>query len=423
MNALFKDQYSKQVTDALPTYSYVLSNVAFVGGSEKAGRELKQPIILSRVHGFTCQGTDDVSTTLRKPTTAVNDVASVRSCAYTGRQFVTQTVLARASGGAASFVEATSYVVQNLQESFAHMIESQHLYGLDSYGLVASGSEASATVDGVTFTNGVNVANKAVRIAVAEFAEGLWMGADGMPVDLVNPATGAVVFSGIVASTDPIFGVLFFEDISTMPADPRGFAFYRAGYKDVEVPGIFSILKNTGTLYGINSVTRRLWRANQFNAAGNLNFNSLQQAVTRSMGRGLADKLALHVNPRVFGSIIPDFNTVKDTGATFKSRVFNESSEVKDLVHGAQKLKFYVAGQETEIISNPMIKAGYAIGLEESALVRVGSTTATFDLPGSEGVYFRPLQDESAVELRIYCDEAIFSRKNNGHLIISGITY
>jgi len=421
LNALFKDQYAAKVTDALPRYSYILSEVPFVGGAEKSGRELKQPVILSRVHGHTALGTDDGQLDLREPTTAVNDVASVKSCAYVSRQFISNTVLARATGSAQSFVEATAYVVQNLQESAAHMLEVAHLYGQAGLATISSGTYADSTVDGVVFTDGVNVASKALLISKETLAEGVWVGAENMPIEIYTGST--LSQACVITAVDPVNGILYVDSVAALAADPQGFKIFRAGFKDVEVPGLETMLSNTGTLFGINSATKRLWRANQADAAGALTFNVVQAAVSRSIGRGLADRMDLHVNPRVFSTLVPDFNTVKDTGTAFKSRVFNSQEDVKDLAHGAEKIRFFVAGHETTLVSNPMVKAGLAMGLEDGVLVRVGSTKLTFDIPGSEQVYFRPLEGKAASELRMFADESIFSRKMNGHLIISGITY
>lgn len=422
LQALFKDQYASSVQDVLPSFSYILSNIPFVGGSEKAGRALKQPVILSRVHGHTCLGADDASTTLRAPTTAVNDVATVQSCAYMSRQFITNTVLARATGSAQAFVEATAYVVQNLTESVAHMLETQHLYGQSGLATVASGTYADSTVGGIVFTDGVNVAQKALLISKESFAEGVWTGAEGMPVSIVKTDGVTEDIEAIVTGVDPILGIVFLDNITGLDADPQGFTLVRAGYLGVEAPGLEKILSNTGTLFGINAATKRLWQANQFAVNGALTFNVIQQAVSRAIGRGLADELDLHVNPRIFSTLVPDFNTVKDTGANFKSRVFNES-ETKTLVHGAEKIKFYVAGHAVNLVSNPMIKAGIAMGVEAGVGVRVGSTKATFDIPGSDKVYFRPLENQAAVELRMMADEALFLRKNNGSIILTGLSY
>lgn len=419
LDSLFKDQYASKVQDLLPSYSYILSNVPFVGGSEEAGRALKQPVILSRVHGHTCLGTSDSTTALRSPTTAVNDVATVQACTYVSRQFVSLTSLARATGNAQSFVQATAYVVQNLTESMAHMLETQHLYGQSGLGTIASGAYADSTVGGITFTDGVNVAAKAVLISKETLAEGVWVGAENMSVDIVN-TSGAKDIEAEITQVDPVLGIIWFADITGLDADPQGYTLRRAGYLGQEVPGLETILKNTGTLFGINASTKRLWRANQFDAAGALTFTTLQQAVSRAIGRGLAEELDLHVNPRIFATLIPDFNTIGSPSTNQKARMFTEES--REVAVGAEKIKFFVSGHAVNLISNPMIKAGLAMGMEAGVAVRVGSTKMTFDVPGADNVYFRPLENNNSAELRMFADESIFLRKNNGSLIITGIT-
>ena len=71
-----------------------------------------------------------------------------------------------ALGGQKAFMDATKFLVANMLRSMAKKLEIEMLYGQMGY----------ATVDSAT--------GAAITITTAEWAPGIWAGAEGMPIEI-----------------------------------------------------------------------------------------------------------------------------------------------------------------------------------------------------------------------------------------------
>ena len=419
----FKQQYlEKGLQKVLPDYTNILSTVPFVGASEKAGSELIFPVITSREHGFTALGQSGAVSNLRSATVAQNRQARVVPYPVMGRTQIDTVSISRAVGGPQAFVDALDYKIENLQTSFSMLVEQELMYGQSGLGVIASGAEADAVSGGVPFTDGVNVAGRFVKIARAEFADHLWIGSEEMPVDIYS-AAGALVYSTKITSYDIEGEYIQLESLNALAA-MEGFSIFRAGFKENSGPGLQKILSHTsGTLFGIDSSTTPLWKASQVAVGGLLSFPVVAEGVARAVGRGLAGKINLHVHPRVFATLIPDFNTLKSTSTVNKSRMFTSSSEIERLEHGSMAIRFVIGSIELTLISNPLVKIGMAFGVADGELRRAGSTDITYQIPGEDkSKYFHRLPDSQGLELRVFTDQSLFSMTLNKHIYFSGIT-
>lgn len=421
----FKEQYLKEgLQKVIPDYAPLMSSVEFVGGSEKAGSELVFPILVSREHGFTALGQTGNGNSLRAATVAQSRQARIKSFGFMGRTQVDNLSISRATGSAQAFIETLQYKIENLQESFMVMNEVMLSYGQEGLGVVASGTEADGTFGGTVFTNGVS-GNK-LKIAKKEFADHVWIGSEGMPVELFasNASGAAVALSATIVSYDIENEWVELDSVGSLSGGAEGYVIYRAGFKDNEGAGLLRILKQTAAsnpLFEVASSNTPLWRVSQYDVGSQyLSFEQIAEGVSRAVGRGLAQKLTLHVHPQVFASLMPDFNTIKQSGADFKSRMFTQSADVKELEHGMVGLKFYVGGVELDVVANPFVRKGYAMGVADGELKRAGSSDVTYDIPGEqESRYFHRLPDSAALELRIFADQALFSRTLNKHILFS----
>lgn len=420
----FKEQYLKEgLQKVMPDYAPLMSSVPFVGGSEKAGSELVFPILTSREHGFTALGQTGQQNSLRSATVAQSRQARVKSFGFMGRTQIDNLSISRAVEGSQAFIDALQYKIQNLQESFAVVNEVMLSYGQEGLGVVASGTEAAGTYGGTVFSNGIS--GTKLKIASKQFSDHVWIGSEGMPVEIY--ATNAVGAAVVVAAT-----VLNYDienewiEVDTLGAitDARGYFIYRAGFKDNEGPGLLRILKQTASsnsLFEVSSANTPLWRTSQYDVADQfLSFEMIAEGVSRAVGRGLASKLVLHVHPQVFAGLMPDFNTIKASGADFKSRMFTTAAETKELEAGMVGLKFYVGGVELDVVANPFVRKGYAMGVAEGELKRAGSSDITYDVPGEQTArYFHRLDNVAGLELRIFADQCLFSRSLNKFILFS----
>jgi len=424
MNAMFKELYAEQVSNLVPEHEALLKSIPFVSADKQNGGDYVQPVILSRDHGVTYHGKNDQNLKLEAPIAAMMDVASIRASSMTMRTILSYTAASRASGGPRAFVEATSYVVQSLTESFAAIIEQTHWYG--GKGLVALGtfndgayfSASDVTANAHDQSRGNTFATSLeMQFPIKEWAPAIWAGAEGMILDVYSSA-GVKKATVEVEQVDILARRVKFSSAWTPATDD---VLYRKGAKGLESLGVHAILSNVGTLFNIDASQRRLWQANQYDVAGNLSFEKVCEAVSQAYGRGLMGKMKLYVNSRVFATMFPDFNTVKAPLQQFPGRVLQTSEETKNLEHGVNAIKFLINNIELTVVVSDYVKVGLAFGIAEDCWLRVGSSQMTFKRPGTEGEYFFDSSDYAALELRAFADEAIFCSKPARNIIFSGI--
>jgi hypothetical protein len=411
-----------------------MSTVPFVGGSEKAGSELVWPVVTSREHGFTALGQNGSNVDLAAATRARTAQAKVVSYPFMGRTQIDNVSISRAKQGPQAFVNALEYKISNLQDSFVVLNEQELLYGGSGLGKVAATGLKKATAaevspstvaQALTVLAGKTAAGTQtvvvgdwleILLDESEFADHIWIGCEDMQLEAddgvkvrveaydidTRKLTCVVIGAGTVDATELL---------------------HRNGFKGQSGPGLQTLFSQTsGTLLGIAQAGNPLWRVNQHNAGGLLSFEKVAEAVAKAVGRGLAEKLTLHVHPRIFASMMPDFNTIKTGGGAFKSRVFTTSSEVKKMEHGVYGITFIVGSVEVVLVANPFIKVGHAFGIADGELMRCGSSDITYKIPGEEQEkYFHRLNDVAGLELRVFSDQALFSVTLNKHLHIFNI--
>ena len=330
----------------------------------------------------------------------------------TMRAMLSYTSASRLTGGPRAFVNGTSYIVESLVQSFAAIMEQIHWYGGMGLGKIATGG----------------VSGNVVTISDTEWASGIWVGGEGMLLDVYR--SGSKVLTTEITQVDITNKQLTLASASGLLA---GDVLFRKGSYGLESLGAHYILQNQGSLFGIDAAQRKLWEANRYdcsNAA--LSFEKVSEGISRAYGRGLLGKMKLYVSPITFSTMFPDFNTVKSvanftTGANqpnpYPGRVFNDESQVKTLEHGVNAIKFFINSVEVEVIASPYVKEGYAFGMSDEGWVRVGSRDLSLGTPGMpEGSYWMQAQDYSALELRAFTDQALFCTKPARQILFTGIS-
>ena len=419
LDNMLKEQYlSKGLQDVRPDFTVIMSTVPFVGGSDKAGSELVWPIVTSREHGFTALGQNGAISDLRKATKAKTAQARVASYPFMGRTQIDNVSISRAKQGPQAFVNALEYKISNLQESFAILNEQELLYGGSGLGKVSLVSDANIGISG-------GASSGVITLDQSEFADHVWIGCEDMELEIEDGPVLRVTSYDIDARTLEVAVVT-----TGTNAVAQNDLLHRSGFRGNVGPGLQYLFSNTsltGTgvgagLLGIDQTKNPLWRVSQAPNTGLLSFEKVADAVAKAVGRGLAEKLTLHVHPLVFATLMPDFNTLKASGSDYKSRIFTTSSEVKKMEHGVYGITFIVGSVEVVLVANPFIKIGHAFGVADGELMRCGSTDITYKIPGEEQEkYFHRLPDVAGLELRVFSDQALFSVTLNKHLHMSGI--
>jgi hypothetical protein len=191
----------------------------------------------------------------------------------------------------------------------------------------------------------------AITVTTAEWAPGIWAGAEKMPIE-VRDATGATVRGQANVASVNMDTRVVTTDVA-IPGVISTDVIWHLGAYGNEFVGIHKILtQTTGTLFNINVATYNLFQGNQYSAAsGALSFAKLNLAVSRGVEKGLEGKLSAFVNPRAWANMCSDQAAL---------RRYDGSWSKKKLENGTEALSFYAQNGEIEIIPSIYVKEGYA---------------------------------------------------------------
>jgi len=392
LNGLFKEVYADKLENLIPDGVKLLNMISFVSRQHQEGSLYHQPVVLGLEHGVTYSTTGDAFTLNSAIAGQIKD-AQVQGAQLVLRSILSYTAAARSvGGGTKAFEDATKFLVGNMLRSMARKLEIELFYGQVGIGVVSA------------------IAAQTLTISTAEWAPGIWAGAESMPINFrtaggVNHGSANVVSVDMDARTvtvDAMPGAAVVTDI-----------LYVDGSFGNEFAGVHKILTNTGTLFNIDASLYNLWKGNQYPAGGAaLSFTKIQSAVARAVEKGLDGAVKVLVNPRTWSNLLSDQAAL---------RMYDSSYKSAEAENGAESIKFHGQNGMIEITPSTFVKEGYAYILCEEEWMRVGSTDITFKRPGQGEEFFRDLENAAGYELRCFTDQAAFCSKPGVQVLITGI--
>lgn len=396
LNGLFKDTYADKLQELIPDGVKLLNKIKFMAKGKQPGNIFHQPVILGMEHGVTFAGSDEDAFNLNPPVAGQIKDAQIKGNGLVMRSILGYQAASRATGnGPQAFMDATKFLVANMLRSVAKTLEIELFYGQMGYATVASNTTT------------------AVTLTTAEWAPGIWAGAENMPIEIrtSNGATSKGEYTVVSVNMD--------SRVITLNADPgslsSGDVIWHKGAYGNEFPGIHKILtQSTGTLFNIDVAAYNLWRGNSFSAAGGaLSFNKLTLAAERAVEKGLDGRLLALVNPRAWA------NMMNDQAAL---RKYDSSYSAAKAENGSKSILFHSQNGDIEIEPSIYVKEGYAYLISLEDWYRVGSQDVSFKRPGGqEGDFFRDLENSAAYELRLFTDQALFCSAPGRQVIVTSI--
>lgn len=270
-------------------------------------------------------------------------------------------------------MDATKYVVANMLRSMSKKLEIELLYGQMGYGTVNAGTNASTTF----------------VVKLAEWAPGIWAGAEGLPIEVRSSDGSVSRGENVVTGVDMDTRTITMQSAMTLTADD---VIWHKGAYGKEFAGIHKILtQSSGSLFNINVGNHGLFRGNSYNVNGALSYSKLGLALTRAVEKGLDSKVLALVNPKAWANMMNDQAALRKYDSSYSSAKAD---------NGAQKLTFYSQNGEIEIRPSIYIKESYAFLLDMSAWIRVGSQEISFKMPGSGDEYVLHRPDQAGYEMR-----------------------
>lgn len=394
LNGLFKETYGDKLNELIPDGVKVLNMIDFVSKEKQGGNLYNQPVVLGMEHGVTFASSDDDAFSLETAVAGKIKNAQVRGNPMVLRSVLGYSAASRSQGGKNAFMDATKYLVSNMLRSMAKKLEIEMLYGQVGYGAISVAAGSNIT------------------ISTAEWAPGIWAGAEGMPIE-VRDVTGATSRGNfVVASVNMETRVITLTTaIGSIVA--TDIVWHKGAYGN-EFPGIHKILTQTsGSLFNIALSESSLFQGNQYDAqAAALSFTKLNLAAARAVEKGQDGKLVAMCNPRAWSNMLNDQAALRKYDQSYKSEVAE---------NGSRSLKFFSQNGEIEIIPSIYVKEGFAYLLSQDEWMRVGSSDISFKRPGGSEQMFRELENSAGFELRLYTDQAIFCSAPGRNVVISNI--
>ncbi len=381
LNGLFKETYADKMQELIPDGVKLLNKIKFMSKEKQPGNLYHQPVVLGMEHGVTFASSEDDAFNLNPPLAGAIKDAQVRGNPLILRSVLGYVAASRATkGGPQAFMDATKFIVSNMLRSVTKKLEIEMLYGQIGY----------ATVDAGTTTT--------VQIKTAQWAPGIWAGAEGMPIEF-RDSTGASS-KGEVTVVSVNFELKQITISAALTLADADVIWHKGAYGN-EFAGIHKILSTTtGTMFNINVSTYSLFRGNIYSAAsGALSFTKVIKAVARAVEKGLETKVLALVNPRGWSDMLSDQAAL---------RQYDSSYGTDSAKNGSKSLTFFSQNGEIEIEPSIYVKEGYAYILSLEDWYRVGSTDVTFKRPGQGDEFFRDLENAAGYEMRLYTDQAVF---------------
>ncbi len=394
LNGLFKEVYAKDLIDLIPDGVKLLSKIPFAKKEQVLGNFYHQPVVLGQEHGVTFAGAGDDAFTLEAPVAGQIKDAQVR-----GTQLVLRSVMGYASaarsseGGSKAFKQATKFLVGNMLRSVTKKLEIEMLYGQVGYATLAV-MGATALI---------------IPIPAAQWAPGIWAGAENMPIEIRDSA-GANPVQRVVTGVD-------FENktitVNTTYQAAAGDVIWHKGAYSNEFAGIHKIITNTGTLFNIDASQYSLFKGNTYSAgSAALSFAKIQEAVAKAVEKGLDNDVMIVVNPQSWSDLLTDQAAL---------RMYDSSYSPSVSENGSKELKFHGQNGVIEIIPSIYCKQGFAYVISPDEMMRIGSTDVTFKRPGKGDEFFRELENAAGYELRCYTDQALFCHAPGKNVLITAI--
>lgn len=393
MNALFKEVYADKVKELIPDGVKLLNLIDFMSKDKQPGNFYHQPVVLGLEHGITFASSDEDAFNLRPAISGVIKDAIVRGNSAVLRGLIGITAVSRSQGSKQAFMDATKYVVGNMLRSMTKKIEAEMLYGQMGYAIVAS------------------VSGSTVTITTAEWAPGLWAGAEKLPIEIRDTTDAVSRGEAKVSKVDMDLRTVTFD--SALPGVTAGDVLWHAGAHGNEFPGIHKILtQSSGSLFGISVTDFNLFKGNSFPVGGALSFTKVISAAARPVEKGQEGRLLCLCNPRGWANMNSDEAALRRYDSSYSS---------EKTKNGSRSLVFYSQNGEIEIQPSIYIKEGFAYLIDLSEWARVGSSDITFKRPGQGEQFFKDSENAAAYELRLYTDQALFCAAPGKNCILTGI--
>jgi hypothetical protein len=413
---LLKEKFGAQV-NLLPATDKLQKMIPFSKGN-KVGKLYEENVDLEFEHGFTFTG-NQAAPTLRGGQTAENENAQITPSGIVGQKVVGYRDFFRSEGaGENAFADAAKKRVTDLTRGTRRNIEISMLHGQSPNGIGVVSS----------------LSGQKIYITAATWAPGIWAGAKNMPItvyqsNLTTLRAGSLNVSAVDPDDSPSPSVTV---VGTTTGIVAGDVIFRdtailgtSGGVFQEMVGIAKALRNTGTIWNIDgsaATGHMLWRPNTYAVNGRLTMGHILKATSKAVPKGLTNGCIVLIPTRAYEAMNEDQSAL---------RVYDNSYAKEKLVNGVQALSFVGQAGEVTVVPHIYMMEGESFILpfeadmdpEDRGVKRIGSTDVAFGLPGDANSIVRHKDNQAAVEIRNFTDQALFINCLGRCTVMTGLAY
>lgn len=404
LNGNFKNVYGDKIMDLVPESDILYRNdrIKFVSKKGREGLQFNQPVLVA----LPSSATWGLNGPTLNPAIAMQMAnATVTGSAITMRDVLSYDSAARAASSEAAFEGTVGLVLRTLFKAHGKFAEIDLLYG---NGAITSGVSLCQSTS-LTQAGGAGT-NVSITVSYATWAPAMFSGFQNAKLDayqaasLINTnAALQIVSVNVVPASSSVGGIIVVTgnatDLNALYAATGGTAidFYWYGAYGNNMVGLEGILRNTGSLFGINAASYDLWQANTFDCGSTqFTFSKLQQAVALGVSRGLDEDTMALVAPVTFADLVNE-----QAGA----RRYDSSYNAKKNDNGSEALTYWGPAGKIEVIPHMFVHQGESLVVPPKELIKVGPLDhISPTLPGIDGDIFFQSPTQASYEVRLFSD-------------------
>lgn len=409
----FKQVYGDDVKALVPSLAILSKRIPFLQ-SEMLGDYFNLPVDLSAENGVTYYtSANEGSTTLLAANAGQMKNAQVQGSNMVARSRIGYAALASAAAAndVKSFGKASAWVVKRLAASLIKRLEIQLLHGQKGLGVVASYGTTTATT-------------AVCVISDEQWAAGIWAGSEGATLDAyaaadlatkLNP-TGALTITAVDVPNKSITISGAAGDITAVIGAASTTFFWETASAATEFAGLDKILRNTGSLFGIDAASYSLWASNVYSTTtGTPSMAKINAAVSMTASFGNSKDVIAVVSPKVFEILNSD---------QAAQRLYDSSYDPSQAQNGMKGIKFYGQTGVIEIVPDLFQKDGLIHIFPPEEAHRPGATDCTFLKrfgDASESLILENADSPSS-EMRAQSNQALLLEAPRHAVVMAGVT-
>lgn len=312
--------------------------------------------------------------------------ATVQGVELVLRSAISIGAASRAGNDKNSFERATKHIVANMLRSITRRLEVSLLYGQIGLGVV------SANTAGV------------LTLAADDFAAGIWAGAEGMILEAFTANESGTKHDGDLTVSAVDFDAKKITVTGTSTAVVADDILFVKGSFDGtshnDFAGLYKIISNTGSLFGISAVNYNLWKGNNDATDQAISFAVIENSIAKAVAKGLSDQdVVVLVNVDHWSALLTEQSA---------KRQYDSSYSSDKMTNGSRNIEFFGQNGMIKIVPSIYVKGSDAFIVPMDELIRIGSQEVTFEIPGRKDEFFRLLDGANGYEIRCYTDQALF---------------